>query len=74
MARVAAGLALSVLAGVCFAGVLFPIIGTAGLIGKRGADDFLALPSKLETPASMHSASADATRAMAGDELLMPEA
>jgi membrane peptidoglycan carboxypeptidase len=51
MARVAAALALSVLAGICLAGLLFPVVGTAGLIGKRGADDFLSLPSKLETPA-----------------------
>jgi membrane peptidoglycan carboxypeptidase len=51
LARVAAALALSVLAGICFAGVLFPLVGTVGLIGKRGADDFLALPATLDTPA-----------------------
>jgi membrane peptidoglycan carboxypeptidase len=50
LARVAGALALCMLAGVCLAGLLFPIIGTAGLLAKRGADDFLALPSKLETP------------------------
>src|SRR5438552_12960104 len=50
LARVAGALALSVLAGICLAGLLFPVVGAAGLLGKRGADDFLSLPSKLETP------------------------
>jgi membrane peptidoglycan carboxypeptidase len=50
LARVAGALALSVLAGICLAGLLFPVVGGAGLIGKRGADEFLALPSKLATP------------------------
>lgn len=48
--RVAGALALCLLAGICLAGLLFPVIGTAGLLAKGGADDFLALPSKLETP------------------------
>jgi membrane peptidoglycan carboxypeptidase len=50
LARIAGALALCVLAGTCLAGLLFPIIGTAGLLGKGAADDFLSLPSKLETP------------------------
>ena len=50
-ARIATALALCVAAGICLAGLLFPIVGTAGLIGKSGADEFLALPSQLETPA-----------------------
>ncbi|MDP9183058.1 MAG: transglycosylase domain-containing protein, partial [Actinomycetota bacterium] len=49
-ARIAGALALCVLAGVCLAGLLFPIVGTAGLLGKGAADDFLAFPSQLETP------------------------
>jgi membrane peptidoglycan carboxypeptidase len=51
LARIAGALALCVLAGICLAGLLFPIVGTAGLLGKKGSDDFLALPSVLETPA-----------------------
>ncbi|HUR13829.1 MAG TPA: transglycosylase domain-containing protein [Mycobacteriales bacterium] len=51
LARIAAALVLSVLAGICLAGLLFPLVGTVGMVGKRGADDFLALPAKLDTPA-----------------------
>jgi membrane peptidoglycan carboxypeptidase len=51
MARVASALALCMLAGICLAGLLFPVIGGVGLLGKSAADDFLSLPSKLETPA-----------------------
>jgi len=51
LARIASALALCMVAGVCLAGLLFPVIGGAGLLGKSAADDFLALPSKLETPA-----------------------
>jgi membrane peptidoglycan carboxypeptidase len=50
LARIAGALALSVLAGICLAGLLFPVVGAAGLFGKRGADDFLSLPSTLTTP------------------------
>jgi membrane peptidoglycan carboxypeptidase len=50
LARVAGALVICVLAGMCLAGLLFPIIGTAGLLGKGASDDFLSLPSQLETP------------------------
>ncbi|HUR51085.1 MAG TPA: transglycosylase domain-containing protein [Mycobacteriales bacterium] len=49
-ARIAAALALCLVAGVCLAGLLFPLVGGVGLLGKSASDDFLALPSKLETP------------------------
>ena len=51
LARVATALALCLVAGVCLAGLAFPLIGSVGLLGKSASDDFMALPSKLETPA-----------------------
>ncbi len=51
LSRVALATALSVLAGVLLAGLAFPVVGGLGLAGKRGADTYLALPAKLETPA-----------------------
>ncbi len=50
LARLAAALVLSLLAGVLLAGLAFPIIGGAGLAAKAGADTFLALPANLKTP------------------------
>ena len=46
----ALGLVLSLLAGVVLAGLVFPFVGVAGLIGKSASDEFLALPADLETP------------------------
>ncbi len=51
LARIAGALALCVLAGICLAGLLLPVIGTVGLLGKAGADEFLGLPADLDTPA-----------------------
>jgi len=45
IARLALALVLSVLAGVVLAGLALPLVGGAGLVAKKGADDFLALPS-----------------------------
>ena len=50
LARLAAALVLSLLAGVLLAGLAFPVIGGAGLAAKAGADTFLALPADLKTP------------------------
>ena len=50
LARLAAALVLSLLAGVLLAGLVFPVIGGAGLAAKAGADTFLALPADLKTP------------------------
>jgi membrane peptidoglycan carboxypeptidase len=49
--RLALATAVSVLAGVLLAGLLFPLVGGLGLLGKGGADTFLALPATLDTPA-----------------------
>jgi membrane peptidoglycan carboxypeptidase len=38
------------LAGVLLAGLLFPVVGGLGLLGKSAADTFLALPSTLNPP------------------------
>ena len=48
--RLALALVLSVLAGICVAGLAFPVIGGAGLLAKSGADEFLVLPTTLKTP------------------------
>ncbi len=48
--RLALAVVLSVLAGVCVAGLAFPVIGGAGLIAKSGADEFTTLPADLKTP------------------------
>ncbi len=50
LARLAAALVLSLLAGVLLAGLAFPVIGGAGLAAQAGADTFLALPADLKTP------------------------
>ncbi len=50
VARVGLALLLSVLSGVLVAGVAAPFVGGAGLVAKTTADDFLALPTELDTP------------------------
>ena len=51
LARLGLGVALSLLAGVLLAGLAAPLVGGVGLAAKATADDFVALPTQLETPA-----------------------
>ncbi|MCW2620881.1 MAG: glycosyl transferase, family 51, partial [Frankiales bacterium] len=48
--QVGLALLISVLCGVLVAGLALPLVGGAGLIAKAGADDFMSLPTDLETP------------------------
>jgi membrane peptidoglycan carboxypeptidase len=49
--RLGLALLISVLAGVLVAGLAAPVIGGIGLVAKASTDDFMALPTELDTPA-----------------------
>jgi membrane peptidoglycan carboxypeptidase len=56
VARILLALLASVVAGLVFAGVAFPLVGGVGLTAKAGADEFLVLPAELqETPLAQRS-------------------
>jgi hypothetical protein len=44
-------LVVSVLSGVLVAGLVLPILGTAGLVARTSANGFESLPAELEIPA-----------------------
>lgn len=48
--RVALAILVSVLAGVLVAGLLLPLVGTAGLLARNASQDFENLPSLLRQP------------------------
>lgn len=54
--RISLALLASVVTGLVFAGVAFPLVGGVGLTAKAGADEFLVLPAELkQTPLAQRS-------------------